>query len=476
MSEGNFLSNSQEPQPAARRRGPCLRWGCIVFGVVVVLAAVAVLVVRQKIRSSLTDEQWVQIQAMETEVVTLPEEWHRPATLPPLEIVAFWDDFSIQMESILDKHQALMGTGYDPASTSTSLFEQMRSNAVPVRPDQQTSYSLLLADLQPLFDETSRTASLPGYTVETDLYTTQIPKFLYVQTFAMLASVVGRQHAAAGDCIGAVETAALPIRLIKHGEYDSALIHLYSVAVTGISVNALNSIATSCTDTLALERGLHLLNNLRDTTFPGHNDLWRYADSLGALRYAAAHGYPVDLSPQTQAGYYSQARWLYTPRYWQWIVDNLPATDRRVEVAKARIAQHMEWQENDWYQEIKQSQSDYTNPYPIAQKAAALVLGVDPYALLAVTAASTFKETETRTKTAMALYDLTRLRFAQRLAELKGLPVPTAYDDPFTSGPLPFSSAKKSFYSVGPDTKDDRSELLYDATNGTISPGDLIVE
>ncbi len=461
--------------PAPRRRKPCLRWGCVALISLLILCAIAVVVLRYYIRSSLTPEQWTQAQAMETKVITLPEEWQKPASLPTPEVVAFWDLFEEKSTDIREAHSALLMGTHDALSTA-SLFEQMRSDGPPVLPEQQTSYTLLLADLQPLIDETSRTVTQPYYTVELDLYTTGMVNFLNIQTFAKLAAIVARQYAAEGDYVRAIETAALPIRLIKRSEQANAITQLIAVAVTAISSNALHSIADTCTDTLALEQGIIIMDSLRDTAFPGNHNLWKYGDSIGALRFAAANGYPVNLSPQTMASYYRQSYWLYKPRYYHWIIDNLPAADRRVAIATARIEQIREWEDSQWSKDLEKNQKGLITHNRTLNRLVALVLGVDPYALLYASVSLNLKEMETRTMVAIAMFDLTRLRYAQRLAELNGLPAPTAVKDPFTSSPLPFSASREIFYSVGPDKKDDKIELLYDATNGTISPGDLIVD
>jgi len=50
--------------------------------------------------------------------------------------------------------------------------------------------------------------------------------------------------------------------------------------------------------------------------------------------------------------------------------------------------------------------------------------------------------------------------------------------DPFGSQRMKFFSREDSFscYSVGPDEQDDRAEVAYDPTNGTLSGGDIVLE
>ena len=49
--------------------------------------------------------------------------------------------------------------------------------------------------------------------------------------------------------------------------------------------------------------------------------------------------------------------------------------------------------------------------------------------------------------------------------------------DPFSGDPLKFLSTPDALacYSVGPDGRDDRAAIEYDPTNGTVSPGDILL-
>lgn len=98
-------------------------------------------------------------------------------------------------------------------------------------------------------------------------------------------------------------------------------------------------------------------------------------------------------------------------------------------------------------------------------------------------------ELRVRDQVASARFQLVRLTLAARWYQMStgyppsattqlrpmypaGLPV-----DPFTSLPLLLASDRTvvALYSTGPDLSDDRAEVLYDPTNGTISTGDIAV-
>ncbi len=96
---------------------------------------------------------------------------------------------------------------------------------------------------------------------------------------------------------------------------------------------ALNTIADQTTDTAALQRGLDLMTELRPTVFPGEMENWRYASSLGALRFAAANGYPVNLEPRPLVDYYEDAGAKLGQHYSLWMVNNFSSSDPRAQRA-----------------------------------------------------------------------------------------------------------------------------------------------
>jgi hypothetical protein len=85
---------------------------------------------------------------------------------------------------------------------------------------------------------------------------------------------------------------------------------------------------------------------------------------------------------------------------------------------------------------------------------------------------------------AEAGYDLARLTVASRIHELETGTRPSTVDelseyftdtsvDPFTDETYRYDEQDEVFYSIGPDENDDGAAVRYDATNGTISSGDI---
>lgn len=75
-------------------------------------------------------------------------------------------------------------------------------------------------------------------------------------------------------------------------------------------------------------------------------------------------------------------------------------------------------------------------------------------------------EARTRAKVSRVKSDLRWLPRGIRLPEDKIM------EDPFARGGAPYSFST-FYYSIGPDSKDDGGQIIYDATNGTTSRGDI---
>jgi len=81
------------------------------------------------------------------------------------------------------------------------------------------------------------------------------------------------------------------------------------------------------------------------------------------------------------------------------------------------------------------------------------------------------------TSAAMKLYQLKEGKSPQTLQDLVPTYLPELPVDTFTKNPIILKNDPDKgilIYSYGPDTTDDRGQILYDPTNGTISKGDLV--
>lgn len=409
------------------------------------------------------------VAELERTQVSLPREWHKPAVLPPTGVVAFHRKFKSDMEAIRKKHPFLI----EGSGRSDGLADKYASSTLTA--DERTSLSFVMADLQPLIDETSRTVRLPGYVLELDLdIMGENMSFLELQYFVKLMAVMAREKARNGDCNAALETAALPLRLVRRPEQSYLMTHLISVAVINIAAEALFDISTMCVDTTTLQYCLSLMDELGDAAFPGDTDSW-YFDHLVSLRFAAAYGYPVDLSPQSQAGYVKQYVQLFSKQYYQWLVDHYPPNDPKGRYARDQI---------DGFNRRASSSSISSTlssslESGVLRKVLHVVIGMDPDLMLFGSTGGDLEVAMSRTNVARAKYDLTRLDIARRLvasssskttmsAYLSPLPL-----DPFTSSPFLFSQKRGTYYSVGPDGKDGGAGIPYDSANESSPTGDI---
>jgi hypothetical protein len=323
-----------------------------------------------------------------------------------------------------------------------------------------------------------------------------------------------------GDTEAAIDIALIPLRLTKRPPQSYLTTHAISVAVAAMASKALNTIAEQTSDTAALRRGLDLITELQPTVFPGEIENWRYSNSLGALRFAAANGYPVSLEPQPLVNYYEQSGTKLGQFYSLWIVKNFPADDARAQRSMAHLfhyqnpfdigeafavdedenpienlANYMEtWEEHLQNQTLDlnavPSPPDIDSlSYKVNMKAFQLLFGMPYYTKAYADDIPNIEDILTRAKVSFSLYELTRQNFAKRLVSLESPDKassalkPTAEqltvylshlpDDPFRAAPFLYSDKLNLHYSVGPDKQDNKTEIIYDSTNGVVSPGDF---
>ncbi len=477
---------SRGRRPRSRRR-TCTRLGCIAVITVLVFAVLAVIALRVFLRQKSTPEQWALVQSVEKDVIQLSPDWHRPAAAPSPELFEAQKRLSEQIMQVRDKYEDLLWGDYSKEQDLMRILR--RGEAIPA--DKQSSFAMFLQDVEPLIRETSSTVNRPDYTMELGMFSADTSRLLSVQVLAKLTSIVALARAQQGDCVGAMELCLLPIRYTRRPEQSYVITHLIAVAVASISSHSTYALSEQCSDTVALKHGLDAMNELRAAAFPGEIGNWKYGDSIGALSHAASTGYQVDLTPQPLAGYYRQAGKVYDGTFHKWVVEHLPESDPRVAVAKSHLeAQAKQGQYADARQaEIELETLGSNRLEGLKLAAAKLALGVDPYALFYTKAMVNTMEMESRTSVSLAWYDLTRTHLALRLAQADSasgqapgdaarLGELTAYltpvpSDPFTSAPFLFSEKQQVYYSFGPDKKDDGAAVLYDATNGSLSSGDV---
>ena len=482
----NAADAVRERERGVRRR-PCLV-GCLaVVCVLLVLLLIAVQWFRGMLYDTITPERKTAIAEAEAKVVQLPPEWHVPATQIPQEVAMFQRDFSRDVEAIRKNHEALITGLGDDYDTTHTLFGRMGYAITPLDEGQRTSYSLMIAELEPITDRATSVTALPDYNVDNVL---EMPRFMELQIFAKLMRVKANVEAVDGHCIKAMDSAMLPLAIMRRLPQSQLITHLIGVAITAICSEAIGEIAETCSDVAALRHGLAIMNERRDIATVVPKDFIQYADEFAYLRSAAANGAPIDLSAQTRAQYWNQYLWVMSPAYFRWLLVHLPPGDYRIPAVRRSLDERTPKSTSRWnWERLFGDLIAEDNPskmMPLARLASGL-LGTNVVAYLMTTATPNFEETITRTEVSEALYDLARLRLAQRIVELdqgssttaasERIEMIKAYLKPFPSDPFSGSDFLLDeygrFYSVGPDKHDDHNIIIYNATNGTISSGDI---
>jgi hypothetical protein len=153
------------------------------------------------------------------------------------------------------------------------------------------------------------------------------------------------------------------------------------------------------------------------------------------------------------------------------LADRLEAEHNRFWDFEIKFIETPYWQ-RDSEAHVKQREAMIATFHPIMKIAVPNFIEADVRALV-----TTSKLRETQLATALAACKIDKGKYPKSLAGLvpdyfKALPI-----DPFNGEAFRYEAAADgttyALYGVGPDRKDERTALLYDPTNGTISGGDI---
>lgn len=463
----------------------CIGCGCAVF---IIIAGAALLpLFSLRLYSKLhTDEEIVKsFDQFENEVITLPAAWQEPAPVPTAEVVDFQQKF---YEDVKTASRSFRSPLYSvPRGTSHSLFMTMHT-AEPLSPPQQQTVSAAVLSIAPVIKETSAALHLPTYTSDMLLYTTSTKPVGEVVEFARLSCLTALEAARQGDCRQAMELAALPLRYMQFHRPATIDLEVQKQSVTVVSLKTFVALAETCTDREALLHGLEILNELRDWAQPLPLDQALITDELAWLTRAKAFGYPVDLSPQTKASLMKQWIDVAEGPYYTWALQQFPPDDPRHKVARDMVDRRNRFVP----EKSRKKKSDGAEVFTSGRSLAAVsrfLFGADPLAVMSAMAQPRNENAAKSDEVVFAQYDLTRLRFAQRLAELDNAPaaataaeagnaiqpyLQTVPADPFSSGTMRYHGETRQFYSIGPDGIDDGLAKIYKSSMGVYSKGDVV--
>jgi len=434
--------------------------------------------------SRLDSARRAEMIRMDTEVITLPPEWQKAAQVPSAEDIEAEETVNHELYRIGNKYPEVIADSH-----STDTLKKKLQKQLPLEAHEQKMLDEFMAEFLPVVRMTSQTASLESHTLSMGFY---IENWYYVSIsyIAKCGSVAALELARQGDYRGAIDVAMVLVKYVRHHAQGQFISHIISVACTGSAIDVINTVISQNDDPGVLHYALSSLDNMRDQAYPKNMEYWRFSDYVAEIANAKAAGYPsADLSPQPAAGYVDQWFDLNSVSYWRWLVDNLPPGDARVTLAKRRI--RTEEARLSGSSSLRNS-LDKVAATPTRRRVLQSLIGYSPAAFLAGYFGSIDTSVPiTRAQVVTAQYELTRLRIAQRLAELETsatapigprLVQPylggTVPDDPFSSAtasgahaPMRFSATHNRFYSVGPDGDDDGMSVLYD--NDGLSNGDV---
>ena len=294
--------------------------------------------------------------------------------------------------------------------------------------------------------------------------------FLGHRTAAELALISARLDALDGETSRGLATATSVLELSRRHPASTLISQLIAIAINRMATRTIADIAVQCDDTGALRTTLAEMKRLdAEVNVPLPDDLF-LIDILGDLRTLKREGYPVDLDFSKPATYLYEQHIDAAVGYPEWKMQQLSPTDP----LRAKYAKMLE---------ERTPQLRQINIFTLSK-----VPG--PYGDIArdrlMSSAPNFQETSIRATVTAAWFYLTELALAERIAKLEGgtatsspcdlVPKYLATEplDPFTSASFP-RSPTGGFYSLGPDKRDDQGAITYDATNGTISSGDIVM-
>lgn len=261
----------------------------------------------------------------------------------------------------------------------------------------------------------------------------------------------------------ALELAPLLIRASRTRHYDTLISRLIGISFRNLGTIIWHEAMRKCNDAALLRRTLERQKELADwegAVREGENIM--ISDYIGLIRDIQKKGFAADIQGKTGQEIMSESLRVQT-EYLEKIVLPTKSSDQ-----------------------ARKNLNDQINALKITNGA----LGGTPRSFKEFLgkAASPFVspvlysvgmpntgEAYTRSRIAQARYDLLMLETARRIRELEGggdAEAGLKFNDVFASNGRTYG-LEQSYYSIGPDGKDQRASIAYDPTNGTISRGDV---
>jgi len=477
--ESRTVSSPNAVTPPSGRAPASLPRGCSCGVILLTLFVGAVFCCRIAYRNHIGPAQAEEMRRIEKSLVEIPAEWKKPEVLPSPDVVRFHNHFADEIKSIREMVDLPSIPGSRPAWETT--FTQLANNDALTSSDRESLAALAIA-MAPIIAETSAAVHLPTYTVSMDKYTTapSLPGAIY---FGRYCAILAMLHSRNGEVEDAFQLAMLPISLVKHDRPAWQITDLIAIAVINKSLSALNEVIARCDDPRLLVSLLHQLEAVDcDYRFKDES-LFNVVNMIASLRRVGTLGYPVRLDGQTEINLRRQNMEIYGPKYRNWALAHLAPFSDAYKVA----AEQTDSGSEDYYNLPIGGQISNRRATAIRSGIFAFLTGYSWDALEAYNSRLNYGEFQHRAAYTVAYLNLTLTHIAERLHDLNAAPVypdksgieaylQTIPADPFSSGPLCKDEKTGQWSSVGPDMSHDYNSIIYDPSNGTVSPGDIFIK
>jgi|GEM_PF-1393735 len=403
------------------------------------------------------------------EVIIDPSEIKAPPFLPETEKAAQnfreqWEELKERALDISSKYRDYLRSEDKPTTQLEALFKE-------------------LPEMQPLLSAMEELSQQPDYEIEAlaagqkpeEVKNIPFPNFLSWQVTQKLFSLKSYKLLLEEDFSGALEHAEKIIRCSKTHKYSTIIANLIGIAGYSIGAKAWIKAVDDCDDPALLKKTLDQQNMLapQEPFFDPDLDP-SVLDNLGTIKTAHRYGIQGDIRGKTGRELWGEA-FLVEARFREQLI--LPhLTDPK----------DIEWQEK-MIQNNRQTSALFGGEIKnIKGLGYALMSGIlDP--VFYNIARPNFSEMGTRDRVSRAKFDLLRIHTAWKLFTLEKGEEPKTLEDlcpEYLPEPLidHFSKAGEILridpfpYSIGPDQIDQKTNIFYDPTNGTLSLGDVFLK
>jgi len=408
--------------------------GALVLGAIAVLYSVGFYAVLAYTRRGMSAEEIAAMDRYFHKPVEIPEQWREVEPFPDELVEAgrrFMDDWGSAAES----------ASYE--KLDAFFWPLFRGKAHP--PEEWEELEAFLADYRGYRSDLTALVSRDDY--EMDAFPGDYgPNLLMIHIAAEHLCLESYFLAHRGEWNEAFEPCVTVYRMCRRHPASLVVSHLMAFACETLASTCIARIAPQCPDQGVLRSLLQRMNDLDPEINLDVLDRSQMIFVVGELRRQAREGVSVDLDSRKPLYRFEMAIGGHTLEQHDIELDEMLGMYRYLPGAKLILRENL-------------YRLSITGP----------------------------REGRTEELSAKARYDLARLTVASRIHELETGPRASSVEelsdffpepllDPFTGEPYRCDREDGVFYSIGPDDQDNSIDLRYDATNGTVSSGDIFFE